>query len=137
MLSDIDSRELTQNLWVILKTLLFSTIVLHQSILDTIMFLPSMVSFEITSLSLSKSILRTLSALSFIIATFGGVTAVQEMKDLEEGRGFPELKRVFYMAMDILSTNAKDSEEFVKELTASTNPNQCKSALLHFGGYMY
>ena len=62
-----------------------------------------------THSSLSLSILRTLSHLSFVITKFGGVTSTSSS-------GLAELKRVFYSALDILSADTEASESFVKAL---------------------
>jgi hypothetical protein len=60
--------------------------------------------------SLALITLHTLSGLSFIISHFGGVTTTSALT------GFPELKKVFYLALDILSTDADASERFVRDL---------------------
>ena len=62
-----------------------------------------------THSSLSLSVLRTLSHLSFVITKFGGVTSTSSS-------GLAELKRVFYSALDILGADAEASETFVKAL---------------------
>jgi hypothetical protein len=101
--------------------LLFTTIMLSQSILSTITYssppssalppLDSMRSFAHlpSHSSLALSILRTLYQLSFVITKFGGVTSTSSA-------GFAELKRVFYSALDILSADVEASETFVKAL---------------------
>ncbi|KAI0304338.1 hypothetical protein B0F90DRAFT_1815685 [Multifurca ochricompacta] len=117
-----ESRELAENIWTVLKTLLFTTIMLLQSILSTIVY-SSPVACTIVSLqpkpssahlpthsSLALLTLRTLSQLSFVISKFGGVTSTS-------GAGFAELKRVFYSALDVLSVDAEASEKFVKALS--------------------
>jgi hypothetical protein len=113
-----DSRELATNIWTILKTLLFMTVMLSQSILSTITYTrPAAAPSEPersampTHSSLALSTLRTLSHLSFVITKFGGVTSTS-------GVGFAELKRVFYSALDVLSADVEASETFVKSLHA-------------------
>ncbi|CCM04924.1 uncharacterized protein FIBRA_07121 [Fibroporia radiculosa] len=115
------SRDVTKQLWTILKTQLFATLMLSQSVLSTIVFIPSPStsssstsshSSSISSFSLAAAILRTLSRLSFVIHQFGGVTSTSE-------GGFAELKRVFYMALDVLSASASESEQFVSELCSA------------------
>jgi hypothetical protein len=56
---------------------------------------------------LARTILNLFSHLSFVISRFGGVTA--------EG-GFSELKKVFYLALDILAADRKAAETYVREL---------------------
>jgi len=118
-----DSRELAANIWTILKTLLFMTVMLSQSILSTITYSRPVSSTAAlpepersaahvpTHSSLALSTLRTLSHLSFVITKFGGVTPTS-------GDGFAELKRVFYSALDVLSADVEASETFVKSLNA-------------------
>lgn len=132
--SDPDSRELSEKVWTVLKTFLFSTLMVQQSVLDGILYVPPPRSLNNRSSKTSSaaqqspsdlccSILVTLSSISFVIATFGGVTAGASPNADGEGRSFPELKKVFYMAVDILSANASASEEFVEHLIAGINAN--------------
>lgn len=111
-----DSRELAANIWTILKTLLFMTVMLSQSVLSTTTYTPvssiaasSDPERSATHSSLALSTLRTLSHLSFVITKFGGVTSTSDV-------GFAELKRVFYSALDVLSADVEASETFVKSL---------------------
>ncbi|KAI9443299.1 hypothetical protein H4582DRAFT_2118240 [Lactarius indigo] len=111
-----DSRELAANIWTTLKTLLFMTVMLSQSILSTITYTRPVSSeperssaYMPTHSSLALSTLRTLSHLSFVITKFGGVTSTSSV-------GFAELKRVFYSALDVLSADVEASETFVKSL---------------------
>jgi hypothetical protein len=118
----LDSREVATNIWTVLKTLLFTTIMLLQSILSTITYSHPMASAvtppdskgSLTHLpthsSLALATLRTLSHLSFVITKFGGVTSTSSA-------GFAELKRVFYMALDVLGGDVEGSETFVKALS--------------------
>jgi hypothetical protein len=116
-----DSRQVATNIWTVLKTLLFTTIMLSQSILSTITYSPPLSSTvppldSVRSLarlpthsSLALSILHTLSQLSFVITKFGGVTSTTS-------DGLAELKRVFYSALDLLSADVEASETFVKTM---------------------
>ncbi|KDQ62276.1 hypothetical protein JAAARDRAFT_189618 [Jaapia argillacea MUCL 33604] len=101
-----ESREVSTHIWVLHKTLLFSTLMLSQSALTSLVFVrkpPSPPSF------MALSILKTLSHLSFVISQFGGITA--------SGEGsFRELKKTVYMALDVISVDRDGSERFVKEL---------------------
>lgn len=127
--SEPDSRELSEKVWTVLKTFLFSTLMVQQSVLDGILYVPpprspSNRSSKTSSASdLCCSILVTLSSISFVIATFGGVTAGASPNADGEGRSFPELKKVFYMAVDVLSADASASEEFVEHLIAGITSN--------------
>ncbi|KAI0917380.1 hypothetical protein AcW2_007517 [Taiwanofungus camphoratus] len=114
-----ESRELIAQLWSILKTLLFTVIMISQSILSTVVFVPSPaaasssssnVSADVPSaFSLALIVLRTLSHLSFVVSQFGGVISTS-------ASDFPELKRTFYMALDVLSASPSESERFVLDL---------------------
>ena len=56
--------------------------------------------------SFALAVLRSLSHLAFVIQKFGGA-----------GHGsFPELKRAFYLALDILAVHEAESEHFVQQL---------------------
>ena len=114
------------NIWTVLKTLLFTTIMPLQSILSTVTdsrpvtsavgppkFKQSLEHLP-THSSLALSTLRTLSHLSFVINKFGGVTSTSS-------DGFAELKRVFYSALDLLSADVEASEIFVKALSPARN----------------
>ncbi|KAI9509188.1 hypothetical protein F5148DRAFT_784784 [Russula earlei] len=117
-----ESHQVAENIWIVLKTLLFTTIMLSQSIVSTVTY-SHPASSPVASLdpknkkfahlpthsSLSLSTLRTLSRLSFVITKFGGVTSTSS-------DGFAELKRVFYSALDVLSADVEASERFVKAL---------------------
>lgn len=63
-------------------------------------------AFSHSSAALALITLRTFSHLAFVIEKFGGA-----------GHGaFAELKRSFYLALDVLANNADESEQFVKGL---------------------
>ncbi|KAF9010153.1 hypothetical protein BDQ17DRAFT_1299826 [Cyathus striatus] len=92
-----ESRDLTKAIWTILKTLLFSTVMLADAILSACIYVPSpcyLSSFISPSL-LALQTLQALSHLSFVISQFGGVTSTAQ--------GFRELKKTFYMALDIVA----------------------------------
>ncbi|EPS96517.1 hypothetical protein FOMPIDRAFT_1062184 [Fomitopsis schrenkii] len=111
-----DSRELLAQMWNLLKTQLFTTIMISQAVLSTVVFVPHPVDVATSSTSspqaLATAVLRTLSHLSFVIHQFGGVTATST-------GGFPELKRAFYMAQDVLASDPAESERFVTEYCRS------------------
>ncbi|EGN98046.1 hypothetical protein SERLA73DRAFT_109381 [Serpula lacrymans var. lacrymans S7.3] len=128
-----DSREITTSLWNILKTLLFATIMITESALSTIVFLPPTL-FQGSSRVSPKAVvlapqlpstcalttLHTLSHLSFVISQFGGVTSTAT-------GGFVELKKAFYTALDVLSADSAESERFVRELCDSLKSNGINS----------
>ncbi|KAH9979211.1 hypothetical protein BJV77DRAFT_1062687 [Russula vinacea] len=112
-----ESREIAMNIWTVLKTLLFTTIMLLQSILSTVTYSRPVTSAQSlehspTHSSLALSTLRTLSHLSFVINKFGGVTSTSS-------DGFAELKRVFYSALDVLSVDV----EAVKYFSSTGKPS--------------
>ena len=142
-----DSQELAANIWTILKTLLFMTVMLSQSVLSTITYTHPVSSTAAppepersathmaTHSSLALSTLRTLSHLSFVITKFGGVTSTSSV-------GFAELKRVFYSALDVLSADVEASETFVKTLNGSSITGGCPNQFTHipvpsFGKFQY
>lgn len=116
---DERAKNLAEKIWIVLKTQLFSTLMLQQAILDTILFHPPPSSLSGSSrtyspVHLTSIILNTLSSLSFVVASFGGVTAGPA--GAVKGPSFPELKKVFYMAIDMLSTDRPASNTFVRNL---------------------
>ncbi|KAG9315619.1 hypothetical protein JVU11DRAFT_3261 [Chiua virens] len=99
-----DTLPLTVSIWTILKTLLFCTIMMTEAGLSTSVYIPP--AFCHSSSALALITLRTFSHLAFVIDKFGGA-----------GHGaFTELKRGFYLALDVLANNPDESEQFVKGL---------------------
>ncbi|KAF9219266.1 hypothetical protein BS17DRAFT_789773 [Gyrodon lividus] len=97
-----ETRPLTTSLWTILKTLLFCTIMITEAGLSATVYVPSALDHSTSALALI--VLRTLSYLAFIIEKFGGA-----------GHGaLAELKRAFYLALDVLASNQEESEQFVE-----------------------
>ncbi|KAF8158558.1 hypothetical protein B0H34DRAFT_709390 [Crassisporium funariophilum] len=138
--SEIDpgSKDLTKLIWTTLKTMLFSTIMLAEAILSSIVFVPPRFS-HITPATLALQILHTLSHLSFIISEFGGVTTTTQ--------GFEQLKKTFYLALDILAQgdgeqgdSGMQAESYVQKVcfslnsqrteNAATSPRQAKQAFV-------
>ena len=60
---------------------------------------------------IALEVLRILSNLSFVMPQFGGVASASE--------GLPELKRAFYMALDVLSGSESEACRFVEGLCRS------------------
>ena len=87
---------------------------------------PSFIS-SITPQSLSLQTLSMLSHLSFVITQFGGVTTTAT-----SGTEFPELKKTFYVALDILSDSGHGNQlanTFVKTLCVD-GPSPVPSSVL-------
>ena len=110
-------------MWNLLKTQLFTTIMISQAVLSTVVFVPHPADVATSATSspqaLATTVLRTLSHLSFVIHQFGSVTA-------SSAGGFPELKRAFYMALDVLASDSAESERFVTVYCRSeSNKGEC------------
>lgn len=123
-----DSREPLAQMWNLLKTQLFTTIMISQAVLSTVVFVPHPADVATSATSspqaLATAVLRTLSRLAFVIHQFGGVTA-------SSAGGFPELKRAFYMALDVLASDPAESERFVTEYCRSESiKGECGSCPL-------
>ncbi|PBK97608.1 hypothetical protein ARMGADRAFT_1162451 [Armillaria gallica] len=94
--------------WLRLKTLLFSTIMIAESVLSSIIYVPP----TSTTTSIALTTLFALSHLAFVIQQFGGITA--------SGDGFKELKKTVYLALDIIASQGdEEGERFVYELRDS------------------
>ncbi|KAJ8455269.1 hypothetical protein ONZ51_g12546 [Trametes cubensis] len=107
-----ETREIATLTWSILKTLLFMTLMLSQSILAAVVFVPnshSEATSPVSPHSIALNIMHVLAQLSFVMPQFGGVASTAE-------GGLPELKRAFYMALDILTASDEAAERFVAEL---------------------
>ncbi|KAF9514564.1 hypothetical protein BS47DRAFT_1342867 [Hydnum rufescens UP504] len=121
MISDEDTlaatiRPTTQQLWNVFKTLLFSAVLIFQSIIDVIILQNSphsTISSLPSSGGLASEILGSLFHLSFISSKFGGLTA--------EGGGFTEQKRTFFAALDILSGDSSASEALLGSLVSNSD----------------
>lgn len=121
---------------MILKTFLFATIMVVESALSSTIYIPPS-SFQMpSSLSSPKTLappqlalqtLRTLRTLSFIISQFGGVTTTSASV-----ANFPELRRVFYLGLDVLSSDKGVGREFVRTL-CSTKESRFKCRTFHEG----
>jgi hypothetical protein len=99
------------SVWTHLKTLLFVTILLSSSVLSAIVYTtPDRLSPVHHSL-ISCTILRSLSDLSFVIESMGGVATVP----------IPEMKRAFYTALDILAADAEYAKIMTIELCAGAS----------------
>ena len=124
-------RETLTQAWGVLKTILFVTVMVQQSVVTAMIYLPpplskivSPLEQTVTPASLAWLLLQTLSNLSFVITKFGGVTSTARTSV------FPQLRRLFYSALDVLSTNQVASEKFVITLchTGKQNSASMKSS---------
>ena len=110
------ARETLTQTWGALKSFLFVTVMVQQSVVTATTYLPppsktaSRSDPNLTPASLALVLLRTLSNLSFVITKFGGVTSTARTSV------FPQLRRLFYSALDVLSTDRTASERFVTGL---------------------
>lgn len=101
-------------MWSTLKTLLFTTIMMVQAVLSTLIYVPppspeSRAPIDASPHAFALTALRIFSHLSFVLPQFGGVTSTAQ-------NSFVELKKVFYTALDILSSDAAASQRFVRIL---------------------
>lgn len=101
-------------MWKTLKTLLFANLMIADAALSVVIFVPpSAYSGAVPVPSaLALTVLHTLCDLSFVISQFGGVTTTASP-------GFVELKKTFYLALDILAKSEEESNRFVRELCLS------------------
>ena len=77
---------------------------------------------ELTPASLALQVLQTLSHLSFVISQFGGVTTTTQ--------GFEQLKKTFYLALDILAQGDGDgskAEAYVQQVCFALNSQRTES----------
>ena len=125
-----DSKETTKSIWTMLKTLLFSNIMLAEAVLSVSVYLrPG--SSQITPTSLALQTLHILSHLSFIISEFGGVTTTTQ--------GFEHLKKTFYLALDILAhgdgehgDSGMKAEAYVQQSCFALNSQRAESGGSHY-----
>ncbi|CAE7158684.1 unnamed protein product [Rhizoctonia solani] len=93
-------QPVTTQVWHTLKSMLFTTVLASQSVLDTIIYYSAVTPRE--GKLLSRNILMALCRLSFVSTKFGALTA--------EGGGFSEMKRGFFGALDVLAFNHDDQD---------------------------
>lgn len=115
-------QKLTGSLWTIFKTLLFTSVMITQSVLSAVLYTapPTVPSSESKAReddhsplasTVALSVLQIFSNLSFVISQFGGVTSQTE-------GGFTELRRTFYTALDVLSADVDASETYVRQMAS-------------------
>ncbi|TCD60595.1 hypothetical protein EIP91_009826 [Steccherinum ochraceum] len=128
----VESQEIAKELWSTLKTLLFTTIMIVQAVLTTVVYVPqptqetpahTSATTPIPSAhSFALTALHIFSHLSFVLPQFGGVTSTAE-------NSFVELKKVFYTALDVLASDAGESERFVRMLCEDTRSQESSHKL--------
>ncbi|KAJ7075880.1 hypothetical protein B0H15DRAFT_612967 [Mycena belliarum] len=108
---NLDTPERTVSVWTTLKTLLFANIMIADAALSSAVFIPPAAYSGTGPMpsTLAVTVLQTLSNLSFVVSQFGGVTTTASP-------GFVELKKTFYLALDILAKSEDESGRFVREL---------------------
>jgi len=123
------ARDTLTQAWGVLKSALFATVMVQQSVMTAVIYLPqdsklvSPLESNVTPASLALLALQTLSNLSFVITKFGGVTSTARTSV------FPQLRRLFYSALDVLSTDRAASEKFVTGLCQTVERNATSSKL--------
>ena len=98
------------DVWSILKTLLFSNLMISQSILNSLIYYPQASTPPTFTGSIAQSVLRVLVNLSFIISKVGGLSSTTSVV---------ELKRCFYTAVDCFSIEGSKCNDYVIELCQS------------------
>ncbi|KAG5638156.1 hypothetical protein H0H81_001541 [Sphagnurus paluster] len=123
-----ETRDLSTGIWLLLKTLLFSIVMVADSVLGAAVYArPSQSLGKSSPQELAECILLTLSHIAFVVSELGGVTATATGND----PGFAELRKVFYLALDVLAFQEKDTstlnycELFVKKLVADLGVHAC------------
>ncbi|KAK1226251.1 hypothetical protein PQX77_010724 [Marasmius sp. AFHP31] len=110
----------TADSWQILKTLLFSCVMITEAVLSSSLYLPpSAYSSALpsaptlsradpaTPATLAFHTLQILGHLSYVVHQFGGVTSMGAPTEDGNASGvFKEMRKTFYLALDILSATA-------------------------------
>ncbi|KIY62170.1 hypothetical protein CYLTODRAFT_427107 [Cylindrobasidium torrendii FP15055 ss-10] len=108
------SSDLDQRSWLVLKTLLFSTIMISEGILSNVIYVSK------DTASFGRATLSALGHLSFVIQQFGGITP---------SSNFVELKRAVYLALDVVAGSG-DAEHFIASLLKSRSNDLAKKAFI-------
>ncbi|KAJ3774726.1 hypothetical protein FB446DRAFT_639252 [Lentinula raphanica] len=118
-----------------LKTLLFSVIMISDSVLSSCIYVPpthyrlSATSSLSSPASLSLTTILTLSHLSFVVSQFGGISS----SGTSEEASFKELRKTTYLALDILASGSSDvPERLLDELMDSRSPSVASNQPLGF-----
>lgn len=108
----LDTPDETQAVYSILKTLLFSFIMIAKECLSSSLYVPASSSSASnstnpTAVSLATLTLKTFFHLSFILSQFGGVTA--------GSKAFPQLQETFFLGLDIIGSQPAAAEQLISE----------------------
>ncbi|KIY44787.1 hypothetical protein FISHEDRAFT_50619 [Fistulina hepatica ATCC 64428] len=101
-----ESQKLVASMWTILKTMLFAILMISDTVMTKVVYLPP----GPLHVTLATTTLDALSHLSFVISHLGGVTSAS---------GFVELKKTFYMALDVLASDTMQSDVFARRIISS------------------
>jgi hypothetical protein len=96
-------REQYAKAWTTLKTLLFSLVMVGQSIIEALMYCRSSFKPSFPSPTIASQLLDALLNLSFVSHQIGGITATSK---------FIELHKFFYRTVDCISTSEKHCTAF-------------------------
>ncbi|KAJ3733322.1 hypothetical protein DFJ43DRAFT_995428 [Lentinula guzmanii] len=114
-----DAETPSSGPWLTLKTLLFSVIMITDSVLSACIYVPptvyhlSSTSSLSSPASLSLTTILTLFHLSFVVSQFGGISSLEYTDEAS----FKELRKTAYLALDILASGSNDvPERFLDEL---------------------
>ncbi|KAJ3996292.1 hypothetical protein F5050DRAFT_1692897 [Lentinula boryana] len=114
-----DAETPSSGPWLTLKTLLFSVIMITDSVLSASIYVPptvyhlSSTSSLSSPASLSLTTILTLFHLSFVVSQFGGISSLGNTDEAS----FKELRKTAYLALDILASGSNDiPERFLDEL---------------------
>ena len=121
-------------MWARLKGLLFTTVMILQSVVDAMLYNES--STMSSNASLACEVIKIFSRIAFISSKFGGLSA--------QGEGsFREYRRAFYIALDIVLASPPHGERLVQTLVMHRRElrdggvNGSHPALLAFTGYLF
>ncbi|KAJ3796685.1 hypothetical protein GGU11DRAFT_685296 [Lentinula aff. detonsa] len=114
-----DAETPSSGPWLTLKTLLFSVIMITDSVLSACIYVPptayhlSSTSSLSSPASLSLTTILILFHLSFVVSQFGGISSLGNTDEAS----FKELRKTAYLALDILASGSNDvPERFLDEL---------------------
>ncbi|KAG7088260.1 hypothetical protein E1B28_012274 [Marasmius oreades] len=133
-IQNILEHSAARDSWQVLKTLLFSCVMITEALLSSSLYIPRSVYSSATTVNsngiklvtpatLALYTLRILGHLSHVVHQFGGVTSMGvPTEDGSAGGVFKEMRKTFYLALDILTATAAEEtqtqsllEEFVKD----------------------
>lgn len=121
-------------MWTKLKGLLFTTVMILQSVVDAILYNES--STTSSNASLACEVIKIFSRIAFISSKFGGLLA--------QGEGsFREYRRAYYTALDVVLASPPHGELLVQNLVMHRRElrdggvNVAHPALLAFTVYLF